>query len=497
MTTLVTPTPATAERITPPLQDSARAGHAGVLAPAVLCGILFFFGLNAGELWGNESLRAAVAAEMLRTGDWIVPHLYGEPLLTKPPGMYIAIALCSLPLGHVSEFSARLPSALAATATVFLVYWYFARELGARGGFLAALILPLSKLWLEKASSGDIDMLLVFWTTAAILLFLRGWSVAAMLCVAGGFLTKWTTPAFFYATVLPFLWWRGELRWLWSRGHLVGLGLAALICAAWLVAVIAQVGVPAFSTTLEQEALQRLVPTYGGRPYPWGQALLHPLTAVAVGLPFSALALVTLWPGFYQLWDERGRRLLQALHCWAWPNLLLWSLATEHKPHFIFPLIPALSGLAAMVLLACTGGPLAATRRGAWCFAPGGAVTARLVVAVVVVWIAVKIGYAHGLISHRGHGRSARDAGQHLARLVPEDHILYLLDVRDDALLFYCGRSAQRLHSRADVPAGAGAVYCLVPESLRHWTERETVQSVQEITDAQGEPLLLLRVTAP
>src|SRR5438067_13749797 len=76
----------------------------------VLCGFLFFYGLTAGELYRTESLRAIIAAEFLRTGNWLVPTLYGEPLFTKPPGMYAAIALVSWPFGGVTEWTARLPS---------------------------------------------------------------------------------------------------------------------------------------------------------------------------------------------------------------------------------------------------------------------------------------------------------------------------------------------------------------------------------------------------
>src|SRR5215469_5822652 len=96
---------------------------------SALCGFLFFYGLNAGELWRTESLRAIIAAEFLRSGNWIVPTLYGEPLFTKPLGMYAAIALVSWPLGGVTEFTARLPSALAASALVVLFFWYFRRQL--------------------------------------------------------------------------------------------------------------------------------------------------------------------------------------------------------------------------------------------------------------------------------------------------------------------------------------------------------------------------------
>src|SRR5687767_8880704 len=68
-----------------------------VLVLLTLSGFLFFYGIGASELYRTECLRALVAAEMLRSGNWIVPTLYEQPLLTKPPGMYAAIALASSP----------------------------------------------------------------------------------------------------------------------------------------------------------------------------------------------------------------------------------------------------------------------------------------------------------------------------------------------------------------------------------------------------------------
>src|SRR6266849_361724 len=103
-----------------------------LVALSALCLFLFFYGLSTGELYRTESLRAIIAAEFLRNGNWIVPTLYGEPLFTKPPGMYAAIALVSWPFGGVSEWTARLPSALAASITVFLWYWCFSRHVGRR-----------------------------------------------------------------------------------------------------------------------------------------------------------------------------------------------------------------------------------------------------------------------------------------------------------------------------------------------------------------------------
>ena len=73
-----------------------------------LCGLLFVYGLNTGELWRTESLRAILAAEFLESGNWVVPTLYGNPLLTKPPGAYAAIALVSGPFGVFRNGVARL-----------------------------------------------------------------------------------------------------------------------------------------------------------------------------------------------------------------------------------------------------------------------------------------------------------------------------------------------------------------------------------------------------
>src|SRR5262249_40362816 len=158
--------------------------------------------------------------------------------------------------GAVSEATARLPSTLAATLTVWLFYWYFQRQLGRLGGLVAALVLPMTMMWLDKAPSAEIDMLQVAWVAAGILFFLRAtqeplerptsaspsgpfssghpaWWFAALLCVAGGVLTKWTAPAFFYGTAVPLLWWRGRLRLLWGWPHLAAAALGATLCFGW------------------------------------------------------------------------------------------------------------------------------------------------------------------------------------------------------------------------------------------------------------------------
>src|SRR5205085_9304965 len=104
-----------------------------------------------------------------------------------------------------------------------------------------------------------------------------GFWQAALLCVAGGFLTKWTAPAFFYAAAVPLLGWRGRLRLLVGWRHLLSAGVAAGLCLLWVGAAVAHTGSEVFFETVRQQALNHLAPEHNGKPYPWLGVLTHPL----------------------------------------------------------------------------------------------------------------------------------------------------------------------------------------------------------------------------
>lgn len=482
-----------------PLAALASSSLATIVLLLAVSVALFFYGMTGVELWRTEGLRAVIAQEMLGSGNWIVPRLYGEPLFTKPPGMYVAIVLTSLPFGHVTEFSARLPSALAATASVLLFYWYFRRQLGRTAGLAAALILPMSPMWLDKAPSAEIDALQMFWVLASVLFFLRatedeargpgslGWWLLALLCVAGGFLTKWTAPQFFYGTVIPFLWWRGRLHWLGSRQHLISAAAAVGLCLAWVVGAVCLEGWPVFWDTVEREAFSRLVPGYSERPYPFLETLLHPVKLLLTTLPWSAVALLTLRPGFATLWNERGRRLLQALHCWTWPQVLFWSLLTEHTPRHSFPLFPGIAGLAALAWFAWHSGTLQLR----WPrIAPRKALAAWL-----AFWLLAKCVFVTHVRPGQNADRQPRAKGELIASLVPAGSLLYLFRLKDEGIMFYYGRPAQRLTDPAQLPHSGAPLYCILCDrEWQSWNRPGHTQVVRRLTDEQGAAIVLVRV---
>src|SRR5262252_1130770 len=88
---------------------------------------LFFYGLGSFGLIGADEPRyAQVAREMLARREWITPLLGGKPWLEKPP-LYYWQAMLSYSLFGVSDWAARLPSAVDATLMVIAIYLFLKR----------------------------------------------------------------------------------------------------------------------------------------------------------------------------------------------------------------------------------------------------------------------------------------------------------------------------------------------------------------------------------
>ena len=472
------------------------------LAPALVagwCAFLFLYGVASGPLYRTESLRAIIGRSCLE-GHWLYPVLYGEPFLTKPPGHYVAIGLCSLPFGEVTAATARLPSVFAATLAVVLMHGMFRRVLGARAALVVALLLPCSVLWLDKVPSAEIDMTLVGWVTAAVVLLHRavesegrpgafGFWVGALLCVAGGALTKWTAPAFFYLTAVPLLVWRGRLGVLFGWRHLAAVGLAVGACALWAAAVVHEVGWDALADTVRKEAAYRFAPK-ASRGYPWAELVTYPLSVFAAHLPVSAFALLTLRPSFWRQWDARGKLLLQLLHCWTWPNLLFWTLVPNHNVRYALPMSAGLMGLGVMGLLGVLANP---ARKGGGGLGdsptPARKGGVRLVGAFLLCWVVAKVVFVGAIVPNRTANRGAEATGAALRERVPNGP-LYVFKLKDEGVTFYYARPVVKLHAPQSLPPGACAL--LIGQE---WEDRAAFGHLELLCcmrDQQGAPIYLV-----
>ena len=470
------------------------------LAPFVLAGwfgILFLYGLAAGSLYRTESLRAIIGAEALR-GHWLYPVLYGEPFLTKPPGHYAAIAICSLPSGRVSEVTARLPSALAATASVLCMFGLFRRVLGERAGWAVAFLLPTSILWLDKVPSAEIDMTLVGWVAAAMALLYRAveaqgeWRgsawywLSALLCIAAGTLTKWTAPAFFYLTAIPLLAWRRQLHFLWGWRHLLAASAAMLLCVGWAGLVAREVSWDLLLETIRKEASYRFhSPTKARGNTSIGMAS-YPLLVLLAHLPLSIFALRTMGSSFFRSLDSRSRLLVQLLHCWTWPNLLFWTLVPNHNVRYALPLSPGLMGLGTIGFMV-------------WCssftYTEFKQIHTRksLLFGFLIAWLAVKIIFVEFVIPLRTHGHSPAQTSVLLRERIPDTQTLYLFRLKDEGILFYYDRPARKLMTPVALPPGAYAL--LIRQEWENRPDFGHLELLECMYDQQGDPIFLVRAS--
>ena len=142
-----------------------------------------FYQLGGAPLYEpNEGRNAEKAREILVLNDWITPHENFHTVLDKPAFYYWLVAL-SYKLFGVSEWSARLPSALAAMACAWLVFYFARARWGRWEALWAVLILLTSTEFFLLSRIVIFDMTLTFCQTLALTSFYeaahtdgtRGW----------------------------------------------------------------------------------------------------------------------------------------------------------------------------------------------------------------------------------------------------------------------------------------------------------------------------------
>ncbi|MEG1586736.1 MAG: glycosyltransferase family 39 protein [Bacteroidales bacterium] len=163
----------------------------------ILCVTLLpFLGLNDFHTKG-EPREAVVSYSMIETGNWILPENAGGDMAYKPPFFHWCVALASLPMGEVTEFSSRLPSAVALILMACAFFLFFSKRTDVYRSFLATLIF-ISSFEVHRAGmNARVDMVLTAMIVMAIFQLYRWWENGfkgipfwAILFMSFGTLTK-------------------------------------------------------------------------------------------------------------------------------------------------------------------------------------------------------------------------------------------------------------------------------------------------------------------
>ncbi|HWL51857.1 MAG TPA: glycosyltransferase family 39 protein [Chthoniobacteraceae bacterium] len=510
-----------------------------------LWGLLYLPGLGGGELKGEEGRRILPGLEMLADGDWIVPHLNGEPYLRKPPLINWAVAGATVVTGQRTEWSVRLPSVLAVLAATLVLAWSGGRWIGQKGGFLAGLFFLTHLAMLEKGRLIEIEAIYVSLTAIAFALWLAAWMgretgwrlwLVPMLALGLGILAKGPFPhlLFFYGLLFLVLAAAKEKRLFLSWAHAGALLLAlALVCAWWLPYYFSTRSLGATTVMLDQlkervgggrlelvnipRALANGLPWIVFYPLLWNRRVMDAISARNGRL--ALLVRTTRWPlviAFAGLMVIPGMLprytlplypvmalllALAALHApAAWKNGwrrfnrgvgLLLLLAIPLLPWVVRPAAPAWWAWLAVALV--WGGLLAALIR-EWRRPEEGPV--RLALGTALCIVAAMIPFSLVVIERISLRDHLRPVGRKVAAEVPANQFISVIDPGYEASLFYIDRPLRFVSSVKEVPPDAR--FALVREREWRWLEERRGHPISALPLHQEgkKPFFLLKLDA-
>lgn len=300
----------------------------------------------------DEGLHAAIAREMIDTGNWLVPHFLGSSFLDKPILYFWALASSVAVVGY-SEFAVRLPGALFGVAGVVTTA-LFARTLVGPAAFAptmfvaSTLAAPFAMLLAPVH-----DVALVPFTTLTLLAFWQrehddgGWPtvLSAGLALGLAVLTKGLA-----GVALVGLAWGAYLvlaQRLTVRAigdGAVTLAVALLVAAPWYGLVehaspgylryfFLERHLMGFTTTTQNHGLQPwwyYVPVLAIGSLPW-------LGWLAAGVATA------LTPAHGSAPQPRRVRSAIFLLCWLVSNALFLSAAGSKLLTYALPVFPAVA----------------------------------------------------------------------------------------------------------------------------------------------------------
>ncbi len=323
---------------------------------AVVCGFLFFYGLGAFGLVGADEPRyAQVAREMFERNDWITPTLGHQPWLEKPILLYWE-EMVAFHIFGVSDWSARIPSALSASLMIFAIY-LFLRRFRPGAELDGALMTASSAAVLGFARAAATDMPLAANFSIALLAWYawyesreRRWLLAGYAFLGLATLAKGPVAVGLLALILLVFAalrkdWRLILQTLWMPGIAVYL----VVTLPWFVMV--QLRNPEFFRVF---ILEHNLARFGTNLYQHQQPFWYFLPVALIGLlPWAVFAIAAVVETI-RGWKAEGRRIFDNedgfdvfLLLWLAIPIVFFSFSQSKLPGYILPALPAATLLVA------------------------------------------------------------------------------------------------------------------------------------------------------
>lgn len=217
---------------------------------AVLVGILFFsaflhFYALQKEGYSNPYYAAAVSSMLKNPASFFFASFDSGLFVTvDKPAFGLWLQAISAGIFGVNSFGLLLPSALAGTLSVFLLYRIVKKRWGEPAGLIAAGILAVTPILVALSRTNNLDMLLVFFLLCGASLMQSAAEkqslplfLAAMAMVGIGFNIK-MLQAFLVLPAFFLLYWLSKGKFVRKLWHsLVAVVVLAVVSLSWAVAV--------------------------------------------------------------------------------------------------------------------------------------------------------------------------------------------------------------------------------------------------------------------
>lgn len=320
----------------------------------VLLVLLWFVKLPGRPLaHPDEGRYAEIPREMVVTGDWVTPRLNGFAYLQKPPLQYWATAAAYEAFG-VTEWTARLWTALTGLLAVLATWFAGRRLLGREAGLFGALALLASPFFVAMSGINTLDMGVSLFMTGAVFAYLlsrqaaepgaeRRWMLVAWAAMALAVLSKGLIGVVLpLATLAAYAIWHRQPSAAARLHWLPGLAVFAAITVPWFV-LAARANAGFLEFFFLHEHFQRFTSTVHNRAGPIWYFVPILLLAVAPWIAPAAAGLAQAWRSRPDVGTVSTRRFLLF---WCAIVFVFFSLSQSKLPPYILPIVPALALLA-------------------------------------------------------------------------------------------------------------------------------------------------------
>jgi 4-amino-4-deoxy-L-arabinose transferase-like glycosyltransferase len=334
-----------------------------------LAAVLVGAGLGAAPFDDpGEGMHAGIARELVVSRDPFALTLGGVRYVDKPPLLYVLVGGAFATLGP-SEWTARLPSALAALVAVGATAWLGARLLGVGGGVLAGVALTTSLGFFAYARYVRPETLLLAALATGFALTLtglgerrRGLVVAGLAAFGVAGLAKDPLAALAPPVALALgLWLGGRARPVGAWLPLPGVVLGLLLALGWWA--LAERRTPGYIwyTVVDNHLLN----VARARHFPDEDVPLGALAFLAVAAAGAVPWVLAAGAGVVALvrrraWRDPAELPWVVLSVWAVGVLGLTAVSPFRLPHYGLPAYPAIALLAARAWRRRDGRALAA-----------------------------------------------------------------------------------------------------------------------------------------